>query len=179
MVEFKARASRVEVSGAAVLAVLKGMGAFEAMGRRFLADNGIVDPSEANWYPQQAWLDTFRTIAERVGPATLRLIGTKIPQTAQWPATINSVEQALASIDVAYHMNHRGGEIGHYRLERAGPKSALMVCANPYPCAFDMGIIEATVQRFSPQGHLPQITHDGAIGCRRSGRPACGYQIAW
>jgi hypothetical protein len=179
MAQFKAFASGVEVKGAAVVAVVKGMGAYEASARRLLADANIVDLQEERWYPQQAWLSVFRTIAEKLGPATLRLIGTKITETALWPPTVNSVEAALASIDIAYQMNHRGGDIGHYRFDKTGKKSGVVVCQNPYPCDFDLGIIEATVKRFSPDGVHPQVIHDAAKPCRKKGDASCTYQVLW
>ena len=179
MAQFKAFAPGVEVKGAAVMAVVKGMGSFETSARRFLAEEQIVDLREQGWYPQQAWLNAFRAIAEKLGPATLRQIGTKIPESAAWPPTVNSIEKALASIDRAYHMNHRGGEIGYYRFEKTGEKSGLMVCGNPYPCAFDLGLIDATVKRFSLRGAFFQVVHDAATACRQKGGETCTYQVSW
>jgi hypothetical protein len=177
--QFQAIAPGVEVSGAAVLSVIRGMPAFEARARRILLAHGMVDPREDRWYPQQAWLDAFRTIAADIGGATLTQIGKKIPESAIWPPVINTVAAALASIDVAYHLNHRGGEIGHYHFEPRGPRAAVMVCDNPYPCAFDQGIIEATARRFSPEGVFLWVTHDPSKACRQKGGESCTYDISW
>lgn len=179
MTEYRAISPLVEVSGAAVLAVVKGMGAFEATARRLLAEQGIVDPRENSWHPQQAWLNAFRAIADNIGPATLTQIGRKIPETAHWPPVIRTVEAALASIDTAYHLNHRGGEIGHYRFEQTGTGAGCVVCDNPYPCAFDIGIIDATARHFSPQGVFLQVTHDDSKPCRQKGGDSCTYQVVW
>jgi hypothetical protein len=35
------------------------------------------------------------------------MIGKSIPENAQFPPEINSIEAGLQAIDVAYHMNHR------------------------------------------------------------------------
>jgi len=168
----------VRVSGSAVLAIVEGMGANKTTALRILKENGIVDPQREKWYPQQAWLDAFRRIAEHIGQETLRAIGEKIPGTALWPPTISDVGEALASIDVAYHMNHFGGEIGHYRFERTGERSGRMVCDNPYPCAFDFGIVRATARRFAPNGVIPIVKHD-AHGCRQKGGDSCTYLVSW
>jgi len=178
MTQFVSIDQNVKVSGSAVLAIVEGMGEFKAMALRILRENGIVDPEKDKWYPQQAWLDAFRQIAEQIGQETLRAIGEKIPETALWPPTTEDIGEALASIDVAYHMNHFGGEIGHYRFERTGKRSGRVVCDNPYPCAFDLGIVKATTSRFALEGVRPIVKHD-AHGCRTRGDESCTYFVSW
>jgi len=41
-------------------------------------------------------LDTFREIADQVGPNTLYQIGVRIPENAAFPPEIDSIEKALA-----------------------------------------------------------------------------------
>ena len=179
MTQFKAINPKVEVSGAAVLSVVEGIEAFKKTALEILAKHGIADPKKEGWYLQQSWLDAFREISEKIGPATLRRIGTKIPETAMWPSEIKTVEEALASIDVAYHMNHQGGEIGHYRFEKTGKKSGRFLCDNPYPCAFDFGIIKATARRFAGKDAIPVVKHDDTQPCRAKGGESCTYLISW
>ncbi|MBI5835974.1 MAG: hypothetical protein HZB25_01905 [Candidatus Eisenbacteria bacterium] len=128
---------------------------------------------------QQSWLDAFREIAEKTGPATLRAIGRRIPDTAIWPPEVNSIPAALTSIDVAYHMNHRGGEVGSYHFELLGARSGRVVCDNPYPCSFDLGIVERTVAKFAPPGTNPLVRHDPAASCRETGGTSCTYLVEW
>jgi hypothetical protein len=179
MAQFVSIDQNVRVSGSAVLAIVEGMGTYKLMALRILKENGIVDPEKEKWYPQQAWLDAFRMIAEHIGQETLRAIGEKIPGTALWPPTIREVGEALASIDVAYHMNHFGGEIGHYRFERTGERAGRVVCDNPYPCAFDLGIVRATASSFAPKGVIPAVKHDAHGGCRQKGGESCTYLVSW
>jgi hypothetical protein len=194
MAQFKAFAPGVEVSGEAVLAVVEGMGAFKKTSLDTLAGHGIHDPERGHWYPQQSWLNAFQAIAERVGPATLFAIGKKIPENALWPPEIDTVEKALASIDVAYHMNHRisgvalfnpqTGQmregIGHYGFEKTGDRKARMVCPNPYPCDFDRGIIEAVARKFKPKDSLfVTVEHDDSQPCRKKGADSCTYLVSW
>ncbi|MDM8000635.1 MAG: hypothetical protein QUS33_11775 [Dehalococcoidia bacterium] len=179
MAQFMAMAPGVEVCGAAVLSVVEGMDLARSMALRILKAHGISDPTKESWHAQQAWLDAFKEIAENVGPATLRRIGTMIPQTALWPPTVRTVADALASIDVAYHMNHRGGEIGHYAFQRTGERSGKMVCGNPYPCEFDLGIVEATARKFAPPGVPVFVKHDDLEPCRKNGADSCTYWITW
>jgi len=192
MAQFEAIDARVEVNGETVLSVAAGMGVFKGTALQLLAENGIENPSSGRWYPQQAWLNAFRVIAQHVGEATLRSIGRAIPENAQWPPDIGSIKQALASIDVAYHLNHRIGTqvlfdattgalhkgIGHYRFEDRGPREAVVVCDNPYPCAFDLGIVQAVAERFREPGDRVRVEH-GEGRCRRDGGVACSYRVGW
>ena len=179
MTQFKAFAPGVEVNGETVLAFVNGMGPFKATGLQILAANGIKDPQPGVWYPQQAWLDAFKIIAERTGAGTLLSIGKAIPESAQWPPQVDTIEKALASIDVAYHMNHRGGEIGYYHYEPTGPQSGKMICNNPYPSDFDQGIIFAVARRFAPPGRFAKVTLDAGAPTRKKGAESCTFLINW
>lgn len=194
MAPFKAFTEDAEVSGDAILAVLTGMETFTTLARKILSQCGIEDPQAGRWYRQQDWLDAFKLIAERVGPTTLRTIGRRIPETAQWPPGVDSVEKALQSLDVAYHMNHRiggkvlydpvtgdmRGDIGHYSYEHTGERSATVVCESPYPCIFDQGVVEALVKRFKPADSLlVTVEHDDTAPCKRNGADSCSYHVSW
>lgn len=180
----------VEVDGAAVLAIVDGVGAWSDSARRILAENGIADPQPGQWYPQQSWLNAFAAIA-RIGDRTLAAIGRHIPDSAQWPPEIESIQDALASIDVAYHMNHRkdgqplfdpvsgimGSGIGHYKLVSSTERSAEMVCSTPYPCPVDTGIVTAVAQSFAPVG--AKVTVEHRPGCRAEGDESCALSLCW
>jgi len=176
MAEFKAFTFGVEVNGETVLSIINGMESRREEALDILKKNGISDPRPGEWYPQQAWLDAFREIAERFGDGCLYEIGKKIPENAKFPPHIDSLEKALLSIDAAYHVNHRGGGIGSYKFEKTGGHSGVMVCKNPYPCSFDRGIIEALVRAFSPEA---SVRHDAGAPCRQHGADSCTYIIEW
>lgn len=193
MVEFSAFETGIEVNGETVLSVVDGMGAFRYRAAEILAEHGIVEPTPGQWYPQQAWLDAFRTIAEKIGNNTVYSIGRKIPSNATFPPDIKTIDDALAAIDVAYHMNHRKGGvvlfdgatgkmregIGHYIAQRLGPKQMQVRGENPYPCDFDRGIVTAMAERFRPaEAILLRVVHaDGP--CRRRGDECCDYSVVW
>jgi hypothetical protein len=192
MRQFVALDPRVEVNGETVLSVVAGMGPFESQALHILAEHGIELPEAGHWYPQQAWLDSFKAIAEQLGQEALGRIGRAIPEHARWPPGLWTIHEGLASIDVAYHLNHRiegrvlydphSGRleegIGHYRYERSSPHSALLLCHNPYPCTFDLGIIQAVVERFHEAGQAPSVQH--ATGpCRQTGGETCTYLATW
>ncbi|HEX9059938.1 MAG TPA: hypothetical protein VF941_07145 [Clostridia bacterium] len=180
MAQFKAFSSSVEVNGETVLSVVNGVGAFKRQALDILIRNGINDPKAGQWYPQQSWLNAFKEIAEKIGPKSLFSIGKAIPANANFPPDINTIEKALSSIDVAYHMNHKGGEIGHYKFVKTEGNTGKMICNNPYPCEFDMGIIEAMAQKFKPADSVMAfVEQDDSQPCRKKGAESCTYLITW
>jgi hypothetical protein len=180
MAQFVGMSTTAQVNGETVYSLVDGMGTFKAKALEILAENGIKDPKPGQWFPQQKWLDAFKKISEALGQNTLFSIGMKIPENAKFPPEIDNITKALQAIDVAYHMNHRNGEIGHYNFESFGPKSAKMVCKNPFPCAFDRGIITAMAKRFKPKDSvMVTVVHDDAAPCRSKGGDSCTYNVRW
>jgi predicted hydrocarbon binding protein len=176
MVRFEAFDDGVEVNGQTVRSVVAAFpSALQSRGERILAQNGIEDPQEGDWYPQQAWLDAFEEIADEIGENTLRQIGREIPKNAEWPPGVDSVVGALESIDDAYHMNHRGGDIGYYRAENVDGTVEVR-CKNPYPCDFDRGIIKAAADEFADS--LVTVT-ETSDRCRSDGGEECRYEATW
>jgi len=191
MAQFKAFRPDVEVFGAVVLSVVDGMGEFRTMAEAILAQHGIRKPQPDAWYPQQPWLDSFKTIADKIGPRTLFAIGKKILEAVEWPDWINSLETGMKAIDINYHLRHRingvpmfnekTGEltpgIGHYTFEGlTNETSAVMVCNNPYPSEFDRGIITAMGRRFKPN---LEVRLDTDKPTRTKGADSCTYIIEW
>lgn len=180
MAQFVAKAPGVEVLGDAILSTVEAMGGFRETALRILRENGVEDPQRGQWYRQQAWLDAFKQISESIGKNTLYLIGTKIPESAVFPPDIQTIHQALAGIDVAYHMNHRGGEIGTYTYKETGEQSGTFVCDNPYPDEFDRGIIEAMAKRFKPADSIRvKVEQDESVSSRGKGAESTTYHVSW
>jgi hypothetical protein len=178
MAQYEAFETGVEVNGKTALSVVDGVpSAFEQKALDILADNGIEDPDPESWYPQQAWLDAFAEIDERIGESTLNQIGKSIPDNAEWPAGVESVVGGLESINEAYQMNHRGGDIGHYDAEVKDDTTVHVECKNPYACAFDRGIVEATAREFidSAVATISEIGDE----CRADGGDVCLYEVSW
>lgn len=197
--EYVAFEQGIEVNGQTVWSIVDGFKAFRLMASGFLLKENIgvkgpedvvqIDPTA--WYSQEAWLRVFKSIGNSVGDAVLFQIGSAIPRNAKFPPWVNDVHTAIRSIDIAYHMNHRkaGFEmfdpatgamlegIGHYGYQGvAGINEILCVCANPYPCAFDRGILTTMAQLFSAQA---VVTHDDRAPCRKKGADECTYHVRW
>ncbi len=178
MTQFKAFDPNVQVNGQIVLAVVDGMW-FKETALRILGKHGIEHPQPGTFYPEQDCLDAFKEIYEKYGPTTLREIGKRIPANATLPPEIDSIDKAMPRIDAVYHMQHPGGEIGHYTYLKTGERCAKMVCNNPYPCDFDHGIIHAMALRFMGGGSFPKVVHDDTQPCRKTGGESCTYLITW
>jgi hypothetical protein len=179
MTQFKAFANNVEVSGGVVLTFVAALSWNPALALEVLANHGIVNPQTDLWYPHQALLDVYREIDETMGSHTLYQIGSKIPENAILPSGLDSIEKMLNIIDVGYHMNHRGGDIGSYVLTQIESNRAVMVCRNPYPCDFDRGLLVGSLRGFSGVTTLASERHDESQGCRKLGGESCTYILEW
>lgn len=182
MAQYEAFEDGVEVNGQTVSSMIAGAGelssVFEKRMKETLAEHGIDDPQPGEWYLQQSYLDAFRSVAESIGSQTVTNIGKKIPENAEWPPGIDSVSAGLGSIDDAYQMNHRNGEIGYYEYEETGESEGKVYCKNPYPCDFDKGLVAGVAEKFSPEGALVDVEEEGGT-CRASGGEECIYRISW
>jgi hypothetical protein len=193
MAQFTAISPDVEVNGQTVLSIVAGMDTFREIALEILESKGISSPKENDWFLQQSWLDAFKEIAENVGEYTLMEIGRQIPENADWPPQVNSIETALSSIDIAYHMNHRiNGSImfdpqngtmlegiGHYAFRKDSEKKITMICDNPYPSDFDKGIIESAANKFKTKGDRIRVFADSASPSRKTGADSCTYTVTW
>ena len=182
MAQFTPFSKNVEVNGQTVMTTVAAFPeAMKSVGLAILEQHGLKDLDADGWYSQKSWLDAFRQINEKYGVYTLFEIGKKIPENAVFPPQIQTLEQALSAIDVAYRMNHRNGEIGYYKLlsfdEKA--KKAVMECYNPYPCSFDKGIITTMARRFYKGSGIIKVELDTTKTSRQSGGEKSWYTITW
>lgn len=183
MTEYETFGDDVEVHGKTILTVVDDALArfsedYRETAYTALAENGIENPESDEWYNQQAWLNTFEVIAEELEPHILDRLGEQIPDVADWPTGIGTVEDGLRSIDDAYQRNHRGEEIGYYRFEAYDDNRGEVVCKTPYPCPFDRGLIRSVTQQYAPIQGFVYIEEHGEH-CRRTGDDTCTYTVFW
>ncbi|MDR1398378.1 MAG: hypothetical protein LBJ41_00440 [Treponema sp.] len=188
----------IEVNGTTVYAIVAGLGYFTNLSRRYFSQvhigtvvNKELRVDKNGWYPQSAWLEAFKQISVQVGDRVLFNIGLSIPANAQFPPWVVDIDSAVRSVDVAYHLNHRkkgrllfdvktgvmSEGIGHYGYRRvSAERKIISVSHNPYPCAFDRGIITAMAHKFEPSA---LVVHDDTKECRSHGANTCTYIITW
>jgi hypothetical protein len=197
--QFKPFEAGIEVSGESLGAIVEGFKKYPTVAIKYLVKYGVLKSQggrtptvdRSAWYPLEDWLSAYEGIAKEVGPNSLYGIGRGIPENAVFPPHIKDIHSGLASIDVAYHMNHRrkgvvmfnpeNGEmiegIGHYGYKAiANENRVVCVCENPYPCDFDRGIISAMASRFEPAA---KTVHDNDAECRKKGGESCTYNVWW
>ncbi|MDJ1504362.1 hypothetical protein [Xanthocytophaga agilis] len=182
MTQFVPFEKGVEVNGQTILAVVYALHAGRDTRWGILEKHGLGNIQPDQWYSQEKWLNAFRDISKHLGDPTLFVIGKAIPENALFPPEIDSLEKALNSIDIAYHMNHRGGEIGSYKLTSfdAAKREAIMVCHNPYPSEFDRGIITTMLRKFKPKdSYIAEVNLDQTKETRQEGKETCTYIITW
>ncbi|MDR1903612.1 MAG: hypothetical protein LBQ88_15205 [Treponema sp.] len=196
--QFRVFEKDIEVNAPTVNSIVAGLGYFTNLSKRYLSREKIgkivnkqlvLDSGE--WYSQAAWLRAFENIAQQIGDKVLFKIGLSIPENAVFPPFVVDIDTAVQSIDIAYHINHRknGRElfnmetgvmyegIGHYGYERLpGQNKIISVSRNPYPCAFDRGIITAMARKFQSGA---AVVHDDSKECRKDGRETCTYIVTW
>jgi hypothetical protein len=197
--QFKAFEAGIEASGVCVGAFVEACKLFPSVVVKKLTRHGVGRLSPKNeievdlngWYSQQGWLTAFEEIANGVGPRVCFQIGRNVPKFATFPPTITDIYSAVASVDVAYHLNHRKGGrvmfdpatgrkltgIGNYHSQpQAGEKKIICVAENPYPCEFDRGILTEIAAKFE---RMSRVTHDEQAPCRKTGANSCTYIITW
>lgn len=197
--QFVPFAEGIEVKGQSVRAVVDGFNNFAVLGSAYLLDEGLGTPlpnglaglDPEGWYSQRSWLLCFQQISKQLGDGLLMQIGMAIPRNATLPKGIRDIRGAIRAIDVAYHMNHRkdgrlmfdpetGGMeegIGHYGYEPVpGQRKIFSLCENPYPCAFDLGVLTAMAHLYESNA---RVTHDDTRSCRKLRGDRCTYVITW
>ncbi len=178
MAQFVSFDPNTKVRGTTLLTYIAAMG---EGGRAALEKHGLVDIQPDSWYSLQALLDVFRDVDRGDFSSVLDLvhIGMRIPEHALWPPAIQTVEDAFFSIDEAYHMNHKDGDIGHYFVELIGEDTLKVIAENPYPCDFDYGLLYAIAKHYLPEGKHLVVEHDTDAPCRKHGDASCTYHVSW
>lgn len=168
------------VLGQSLLSIVEAMGSFKDKGLKILEESGISNPQPDKWYPLANNLEAFKRIESSIGPKTLFQIGKKVPENSLWPPEIDNMDKAFGSIDIAYHMNHKGGDIGTYKVQKVGDKELKVITDNPYPCDFDLGLLEAIARKFKPDSSMyASVKHENEHVCRKDSSGSCTYVIKW
>lgn len=141
-----------------------------------LAEYGVEEIDPEGWYPIQIPLDMLYELRDDYGESSMQNMGRHIPEHVDFPPDIDGVEAALRSVGEAYQQNHRGGEIGSYEFEPVDDDEGRMVCANPYPCEFDQGLLRGVAEQFTDSFVTVEEVGDE---CRAEGGGQCTYRVTW
>lgn len=147
--EFVCWNDKAEVSGETILAMLGAMDKHREEGMAYLRENGIDNPSAGEWYPLERYINTFRTICERLGPYALYMIGSMLPSRAAFPAEVTTIEDALLYLNSFYKANHRGST-GYFKYTSLDTNAGLVECKKTYGTTFDKGLLAGLGKRFKP-----------------------------
>jgi hypothetical protein len=174
------RVGNLEVTGEVILAILESTRSLGDEALRILGRHHITAPAAGQWYPLPHLLDAFAEMEASLSKTTLFTIGHKIHRNAVLPASYEDFVQALEGIDEAYHLNHRGGAIGHYGFERVAKRHVEVLSTSLYPCEFDRGVVHGFASMARP-ADIQDVTvqHDKNGPCRRLGGPHCIYHVTW
>jgi len=171
MSEFVSFDPRVEVASEVLLAWIAGT---EGKVVPYLEARGIADVQPGQWYGLQTALDGLHDFSQ---VTSLFNAGMLIPQHAAFPPGIDDIWSAFKLLNEAYHMNHRYGEIGFYKMVQVDDHTIDMICQNPYPCEFDFGLVFCLAHRFAPNDEQVEVIHDKQGSCRKRGGDYCTYRV--
>ncbi|MEO0597979.1 MAG: hypothetical protein AAF126_17855, partial [Chloroflexota bacterium] len=110
MAEYVTRNPDAKVLGAGVISFVASLGDKIIP---ILDECGLYPIEAEKWYNQQTVLDAYKKINDE-NFMNLVAVGMSMPDQVPWPPDIESVHDALASIGVAYQMNHQGDNLGGY-----------------------------------------------------------------
>ena len=69
--------------------------------------------------------------------------------------------------------------LDNYKFTKTGPKAASMVCDNPYPDAFDLGIIESVASKFRKPDENVSVKIDGSKSQRDEGAESTTFSLSF
>lgn len=180
MAEYISYDDNTLVNGETVLSFINCIENDKEIRSEILKNNNII-PEYGKWYKQQDWLNAFKELNDKLGHDYLYLIGKSIIENAIFP-DIKDLKEALQLLDQAYHLNHKNGYIGNYKLVSfdMNTKTAIMECNNPYPSKFDEGIITSLVELYKPNNSYQQVIYlDENKPSRNNGDDSCTFIIKW
>jgi hypothetical protein len=174
------RLATIQVRGEVILAILESTRSLGDAALKILGRHRLPEVAAGRWYPLDRLLDVLAEIESSMTDTTLYTIGHKIHRNAVLPDVYGDFLEALERIDEAYHLNHQGGEIGHYRFSQPAARQVLVVSTSLYPCEFDRGVVHGFAGCARP-ADIRQLTvsHSPLAPCRRRGGASCTYTVDW
>jgi hypothetical protein len=186
----------IEVSGQTVYGLMQAFGQFKSIASKYLLEEGIGQKApdglavveRTAWYPLDAQLRAIARFSSEMGDSVVHQIGVSMIQSIEWLPAIHDVKTLAEFLDLGYHVNHRRhgklmGDpatgsitegIGHYFYKGHAGGRTEIEATNPYPCAFDKGLLFGALRKLHVVG---AILHDETLPCRKRGHKSCVYVI--
>jgi hypothetical protein len=146
-----------QISGAYVTAFVASSGAvspvFEEKPKQTLADNGITDPTESDWYDNEQFGDALSEIVDKAGEKTVIQAGREMVKITDDIVEQESIEAGLevfTSQHDAIHRNHSRETAGVVEYERLGENHYRVAAAGEgyeYPVSLTKGAATETVRQ--------------------------------
>jgi hypothetical protein len=181
MKEFDLPDAGITITRGVVDSFVAAFGPYKARGEKVVARHlGVADigtDPEAR-FAAVPFLRAMGELQDQFGAPFMRKVGSFIFDKAVFPPGIDTIEKGMQLVNVAYYMNHSAeavGRIGGYHWMPDGARSGTMRLDNPYPCAFDLGIIETIARRFETSANVEHLPG----GCRHEGSDECRYRVTW
>lgn len=165
-----------EIIGQALLYFGSVLGMDDAALGPYLKKHGLDHLVPDQWYPHQACLDLLKELDEL---DYFHGIALGVNAIAIFSPPQPSMEIAFQSMDISYFRAHRGVSSG-YRYEMTGPRSAKVICNNPYPSDFDYAIVYSTVKNSLPADSTTfTVVRDDSVQNRTNGGDTDVFLVAW
>lgn len=124
-----------KVSGTVLMEIMEGSGLKEFTDQVNL---------QGYWFSMENVLSILKLLPFE----TILNIGETVPKHASFPSNISTFDQAIETLNDAYHMNHING-IGNYVLTRPTQLIYLIDCRTvPYPIPFNLGLFQGLGKKF-------------------------------
>ncbi len=137
-----------QVSGGSIQAFVAGMP--DDPGELLAKYNLPAELVQDQWYSQKSYAEMMCEVDAQTFMTEMVGVGLQIARHAVLPPTINSLESALSSMDVAYQMNHRNIAEGEgWTFEKVDENTYFVVDRTPYPKNFSYGVVYGFVERFA------------------------------
>lgn len=159
MNQFQAAPDAMVDSGL-ILGAVESLGIYKTTGYSILSSQGIKDIHPGQWVPMQILCNFFETIATKIGPATLFIMGRNVGSSIPLLPNNNTIEKVLVSLDTAYKSMTRGIGFGEgWKIDQMQSNSARLVFTGHFPSDFLCGLVQGLLQRVSVSTH-PRVRFD-------------------
>jgi len=134
--------------------------------------HGIVGLDPFSWYPVQMLLDATNELTRHANmTSNFVAIGMKIGEHVPLPPEMvnPTLEEVLMIWDDLYQGLHRGGDVGHIRIEKVSNTYFKTIQSGLYPDDMSYGVLYAYGRRFLPPGTEYEVFYDPDVIPRDQG----------